>query len=640
MRKIFRRISNYYLVVKNCWFILMFVAIGYFALVSFDQGQDILRTIGFEGKGIVLRHTLMVYLAVTWWSWQSFRSSRVLLHFSYFNFWSYQPAYSLRAQVLVPRILALIPYWLLAYGIYVARGRFTSFVFILISSSIWLFVFLHYRKNIIVWIRARRPWFHGFIPDYIPIKNGTYPASFIWSKQKHWVVFRLLVVGLLFLAIYLFPVSLPRYLGSAAVVLLAFGSWLIIASLIVFLEKYLKFPLSFTIVLCLVFFSFFNNNHDIRKLNGAVAERPDLEDHFTHWVNTHLQNRDSLDVYLVMAEGGGIRSAYWTSGVIGKLNEDHPDFVNHIYAYSAVSGGALGTMVLGSVTNKSPGEISNCSRFMLSEDYLAPVTAGLTFQDMLQRFIPFPVVKFDRMRILEHSWEQGWKYCNNNQSTINWNNGFISTFANNDFPLFILNSTHVESGMRAVISNVKLNRLREGHIKDVLDTLQCDIPISTAIGLSSRFPFMTPPALLRKPNGKVWGSLVDGGYYENLGVKTMLEVYEVLKVIAVRREFPVRFHLIAIRNTKTTSREKPVRGMFELMSPMITFSNIWENTGDEALQSARNLLAAYGDNLIEIHLWRDDHENIPLGWYLSDEARMNIDRQLQKLKISAIKLNE
>ena len=606
------------------------MVIGYFAFCRFDQGLDILTTLSLSATGVTFQHTIMAYLAVSWWSWQTFRSARTFLHFSHFNFWSYQPAYSIRAQVFVPRFLAMVPYLIVAWGVFIAHGKTDPFFYLLVSSAIWIFVFLHVRKQLIVWIRARKPHWGRFIPDYIPIKNGSYPASFIWSKQHSWIWFRMLVVVALFAIVYYFPISFPRYVGSAAIVLLAYGCWLILASVLTFLEKYLRFPISFTVVMLLFLFSFTNNNHELRTVNGEV-HRPGLEEHFTHWVKNRSTG-DSLNVYLVMAEGGGIRSAYWTSGVVRKLHDTYPDFTTNMYALSGVSGGSLSLALVAATHQMNPDEQWRVSREMLKEDYLAPVTGALTFQDMLQRFLPIPVYSFDRMRVLEFSWEQSWSSAAPNLKG-HWADGFVQSFSSMDMPLVMLNSTHVESGYRAVMSNVSLTELDLDNIKDLVAETGQDYPISTAVGMSSRFPFLTPPARVKTPDGKIWGSLVDGGYYENLGVGTMMDVYEYLLEISKRKQLPVRFHFIAIRNTKTSQSEEPVRGLFELTSPVLTFSNIWENTGNLALERAQDQIELRGDKLTEIHLIREDHENIPLGWYLSSEARANIDRQLEKISI-------
>ncbi|MBO6517644.1 MAG: patatin-like phospholipase family protein [Bacteroidia bacterium] len=625
MKKFFRLFFNYYLVLKTCWFVVLFLLLGYLALAVFDQGQDILKTLSFNTESKLVWQTWFVYIAVSWWAWQSFRASRVILHFTYFNFWTYKPSYALRAQVFIPRLLATIPYFILAYAIYRSTGTLDAFVLLLISSGIWLFVFLHFRKSIIVRIRSWKSFMPALIPDYIPIKNGTYPARFIWSKQRRWFLFRIAMVIGLFTSIYLFPVRLPQYLGSSTIVLLGFGSWLILATVVSFIEKYLRFPVSFSILILVILFSFFNNNHAIRRIPETSVNRPNINEHFTAWALDRGADKDSTDFYLIMAEGGGLRSAYWTTSILAEFQAFDQNFADNIYAFSSVSGGSLGTVMFQSTEDHEELNHGNESADYLNSDLLAPITSALIFTDLTQKFVPFPVKQLDRARVLEKSFERTLP------DKTQWQSGFLKEYGSVKSPVLMLNTTHVESGKRTVISNVDLNPLREQQVIDFFRVVQDDVPISTAIGASSRFPFITPPALVKHEDGSSWGNLVDGGYYENLGMQTMLDLYQELTSIAKQKHYKVRFKFIAIRNTKASRSERPMRGMVESLAPPITFSNIWSNNSNEVLQNGRKLIESNGDQLYLFSLQREDNENIPLGWYLSESARQKIDNQLDAM---------
>jgi hypothetical protein len=630
VKKFFRLLFNYYLVLKACWFVILFLFIGYFSLVVFDQGQDLLETLSLTGSFEIIRQSWFVYFAVSWWSWQTFRSSRVVLHFTYFNFWTYSPLYSLRAQVLVPRVLATLPFLILALAVYKTDNEITAFSLLLISSGIWMFIFLHFRRSIIIRLRSWKAFIPTLIPDYIPIKNGTYPALFIWTKQRRWFLFRVVVVVSLFVFFYISPVKFPQYLGSATVVLLGFGTWLILASIISFIEKFLRFPVSFSILLMVIAFSFFNNNHTVRTIDSDVENRLELTDHFKAWANDRSAKTDSLQVYLVMAEGGGLRSAYWTTSILNTLSEKDSNFSNNIYGYSCVSGGALGTLMFNTTQDNPELNDANTKAPHLNQDLLAPVTSALIFTDFLQKFIPFPVKKLDRSRVLEQSFEQSLP----NDSL--WQQGFVKTYASSDKPMILINATHVESGKRTIISNVKISQIEENQNQDFFGIINQDVSISTAIGIASRFPFITPPALVKEPNGKQWGNLVDGGYYENLGMQTMLDAYSVLKPTALENGFKIKFTFIAIRNARTVGDVKPILGMVETLAPAITFANIWSNNSNEALSNGEKVLLANKDELVVLSLQRDDNENIPLGWYLSPRARNNLNRQLNDIPDSVI----
>ena len=68
--------------------------------------------------------------------------------------------------------------------------------------------------------------------------------------------------------------------------------------------------------------------------------------------------------------------------------------------------------------------------------------------------------------------------------------------------------------------------------KRVGDRVPTDVPLSTAAGLSARFPFVSPPGNLRNKDGKgnLVARLVDGGYFENFGAGTAMEIADRLRL--------------------------------------------------------------------------------------------------------------
>ena len=143
-----RTVYNYYLVVKDCWIIIGFLILGYFALVLFAQGQDILKEMSLhKGSADVIRQSWLMFMAVGWWSWQSFRSARIQLHLTYFNFWNWTPEYALGSQVLVPRVLAIFPFLIVSWALYKAKHGFDPQIALYLSAAIWFYVFLHFRRR-------------------------------------------------------------------------------------------------------------------------------------------------------------------------------------------------------------------------------------------------------------------------------------------------------------------------------------------------------------------------------------------------------------------------------------------------------------------------------------------------------------
>ena len=132
------------------------------------------------------------------------------------------------------------------------------------------------------------------------------------------------------------------------------------------------------------------------------------------------------------------------------------------------------------------------------------------------------------------------------------------------FPLLILNGTSVSDGCRFVTSTVPLageRRAEDGTLIDSclslrryegdpggprvgptardwalsaskdLDPFLCDdrdVMLSTAVLLSARFPFVTPSGRLACGDGPAV-HVVDGGYFENSGAASVVELYDALE---------------------------------------------------------------------------------------------------------------
>ena len=116
-------------------------------------------------------------------------------------------------------------------------------------------------------------------------------------------------------------------------------------------------------------------------------------------------------------------------------------------------------------------------------------------------------------------------------------------------PILLLNATHEESGKRIITSHVLIERNVFVDALDGLHVLESDVRASTAAHNSARFSYISPAGNLgrRKDpavNSKSWtltdlnswkkawnrwladwnGSVIDGGYFENYGALTALEL--------------------------------------------------------------------------------------------------------------------
>ena len=619
------------MVLKSCWIILLFQLIGYLALVVFEQGNDILRSLSFSDPGVLRHHSWASLIAVLWWSWQSWRSARVQIHFKSYDFAHFHSTYALRAQVLVPRLLGILPPLIFALGLVKSSHWGNPMIYINLCLAAWLYVFFHLRKDIIVYLHSRGWNKYLRFPDYVLIKNEAYPANFIWAKQSKWIIFRLACIAFIFALIVAYPVRFSQLIGSSALVLFALGSWLVIGTLLDYAEKHYKFPFTFTIILFLIGFSFFNNNHEIRSIDGPLPERLSITEHFDRWYASQ-DHRDTVQVVLVAVQGGGVRSSYWTSSVLQQLSAI-PGFDSSVYAYSSVSGGTLGVATYQNMMKANMHRREGIVQEIFSKDFLSPVTSWLVVPDLIQKFLPFPIPALDRAKALEYSWEEAAKI----DGADLLNGGFLEHTLN-DLKLYLYHSTHAENGLTTLVSNAEVNPSIFHRKEDFFKAVERDVPITTAISVSSRFPFLTPPALVCKPNGELWGHLVDGGYVENMGASSMLELYDFLKSYSQEKKLKTKFKLLFIKNTKE-EYSSPIKGMHELIAPLNTFSKVWINSGYYEEKSHELSKIALEDEVVFVSLDRKDNQLIPLGWFLSKEAIMHMENQIdQQTKLAKEKL--
>ena len=90
---------------------------------------------------------------------------------------------------------------------------------------------------------------------------------------------------------------------------------------------------------------------------------------------------------------------------------------------------------------------------------------------------------------------------------------------NKYIPNLLFNCTHTESGRRVIASNLTWD-VSNWKSDNILQTIGSDVPLSSAVLLSARFPVLTPGAKLVDKNNNYRGTIVDGGYYDNYGVIT------------------------------------------------------------------------------------------------------------------------
>ncbi|MBX9590710.1 MAG: hypothetical protein K2X43_15485 [Hyphomonadaceae bacterium] len=503
------------------------------------------------------------------------------------------------------------------------------------------------------------------------------------ADYSNWLFFPLIAVASVAI-IASDEIRMSQFFGAVPI----FALWMAILALIVGLLARLSLfaiPVLGLLVVYGLGIEFFKlaDNHEIRSQRRQI-DRVALDDAFKQW----LANRKDFaayqaaqrpyPVYIVAAEGGGLYAAYLTARFLARMQDLCPSFAQHVFTISSVSGGSLGAAVFAGLAAGEPtsGPPQPCkagpARFgpmerqvhrMLSSDFLSPAVWGALYPDFVQRFIPKPFPALDRAVYLERAFERAWPKSAAGanpmaQSFFDLCGSDMSKCLAGSTPLLAFNVTNVETGLQVVLSPVDLQYVgayRGGQpvpSRKVYDFFGLagvepfDMPLSTAVGLSARFPWISPPGWYawrddappkeagqqapRQPTAKkVTNSprltFVDGGFVDNSGVATALNIAQHLDAINPRPNVEFRILMIsALWAPIDRLWIEPPRDnkSGEVTPPIEAAINARQGRGFKTQFDAA-LEAKPGLSVTEIGFYYGYLE-LPLGWQLSDVSRRYI----------------
>ncbi|MEO8314202.1 MAG: hypothetical protein ABI645_05350 [Pseudomonadota bacterium] len=420
------------------------------------------------------------------------------------------------------------------------------------ALTLALLYFFWGRATLATWLFGPSGGMKGGIGRTLSGAPGTLaegqPLPVFTVRLLGWTLF---ISGLLAVVFLLFGLTVPRAVGAAAIAAIALASINLFGS---FVLTYLPMrnglpPLALWVLLYAVAIGAFNDNHgprDAKVLTPVVAVRTSPADSFLSWSK---DLPDGATYYIVAAEGGGLRAGFWTAAILQEMEKQLPGFSQRVFALSGVSGGAVGVAVWAAAARErlcrltpagagaqAPVSGGPSATKILAADFLAPSIAGLFYDDLTQRFVPFPFAPLDRSRGLEEGWERA-AYRVQGRPLERTMDGFYEGC--DRLPELLLNSTVAETGQRAI-----LTRLSTTGFVDTYDLNRVQLSTSrqtvAALALqSARFPLITPAGSVREapaddqgvfarffagwwPDTKL--RLVDGGYFDNSGIQTALEV--------------------------------------------------------------------------------------------------------------------
>ena len=357
--------------------------------------------------------------------------------------------------------------------------------------------------------------------------------------------------------------------GAPALVCLAFAFYTGIYVGLLYIDRALLrkswFSVRFLLGILLIVSSAFNQDHPVRMSDRTKLRQKTIAQQYESWFHTYkilvspnpvpdMSDR-KYPVIFICAEGGAFRTGAYTGLFLTQLEDTLSksygiDFRKAVFAMSGVSGGAVGlsfynALAFRSGQHQSPEDQQIVSSFF-SYDALSPVVGKMLFGEFLNLFWPFHVAQFDRAIALEKSWEYAYAQATQSKTKNVFSEQFIDEQQDSLHPLLVINTTEVETGLQCWLSTLKPDSISLLQKRDLLFTSGIGthskvggLNYSTAVNFSSRFPILSPAARTRDFH------YVDGGYVENTGATSMLEILQLLDCYSpsFRQTIPIVVYL-------------------------------------------------------------------------------------------------
>ena len=413
--------------------------------------------------------------------------------------------------------------------------------------------------------------------------------------------------------------------------------------------------------------------------------------------------RQAVPLIMVATEGGGIKAATWTALVLDCLLSADPivercpshegSRLSSVFAESGVSGGSVGLVEYTRFAAEpslatQPGDWIDRR---LGADFVSPSIAWQLFVETPRAWLQFDP-GMDRAEVLERGWEQTWTederygiwdalalFMGSPASGGPLAEGFRAMWENNpDVPLLLLNGFSVQDGCKFVTTPIDGNGLesdslncviphnevvvpaepsegRPGFLSGsrVLTDLLCapddDVRLSTAALMSARFPYVSPSGRLLScpgPDPQRAINVVDGGYGENTGAGSVLELWQSMRPLIDEFNGDPRHGacivpaMLQIQSGYGPSADVPSTGQGELSVPPKGIMHapngftVWQRNAaqldilDPLPFTGSTTEAARKGVYALVYPYAHPGAEAPLGWTLSDEARSDLRSQL------------
>jgi hypothetical protein len=643
-----QQVRNYviafYQTQRNAFIVIVALLVGFYVLTVPDQAADMINAVIYTG--ITSRLFLYILLSTFVWSWVVYGSTRMILHISPVGIRLNQE--SDRLLRWLPKLGGMIPALILTFAFW--QPTHLHSYLLLLESGLMLALFRRVEQRVPVF-RLPQNW--NFSNRYTSFGQD---IRELWRHPLGRLTLRSgFVLTAFLLLLFCLPVEweIARRLRPTAVLIFGLSLLTFWGSLIVYFNDYRYRPIVLIVGAYLIIISAWNDNTAVRRATDgnvpSISQRPTVDAHFSQWVkNRRKTDGDTIPLVLIAAEGGGTRALNWTAETLIRLDSIIPGFSRHVYALSGVSGGGVGAVFYTAFLRDVPQQqrIGRFDQFrkVIRDDYLSAVSAALLFPESIQRVVPLAIPGLERAKWLEDSWADSY---HDNLGLATLDQSVTQLYQtpggyNYDLPSLLLNGTLAESGQKIITSNLQLDPRYFKDVVSTIDVLGADVPLKTAASLCSRFPVLTNGGLIQKDSAdrtgrtrRYGGHVVDGGYFDNSGVETCIQLLNNL-VPSIRRldttdRVTIIPYIIFIQNSNTVGQLSRKRSMLQVVRiPLLGFFNAWDNgsvTRDNMFNSFMDRFTNPKTNYLTLRLAYN--ASYPLGWFLSDSVARSLSRQAQ-----------
>lgn len=410
--------------------------------------------------------------------------------------------------------------------------------------------------------------------------------------------------------------------------------------------------------------------HTVRVIDGSETKRNPLDELFEQWVAACAPKDGPIQPIIVAVSGGATRAGLWGAAVLDQVLRAQQQDGPALFAVSSVSGGSLG--VAGAMTLLSretpPCRAAGLPSLRATEgapvplagDALGPLLGGWLLND-IPRSAFDPVAGLIRLlsgrrpnggdsaEAIEHAFEDLWSVVQP-KGAPGWEQPFLSLFYpagqyRPGMPLWFANGTDATTGNRVITTPIAAPGQRGSEkppwpfrgARDFHALMEADASIATAINNTARFPYLEPFGDMLPVGGKTRaGSLIDGGYFENEGLQTALELAEWLagKSPGGRKVLPVIVQAtgdgeVDVGPDDVMTCRQPSDAPFipgdkhsawQILAPLVGLYHVRGGHSAVLLRQAYDQFCGSPPRFVHFYLPADHGTPIPLNWILSNKT--------------------